>query len=121
MLGSASYPPFSPDGGQIAFEWDGEKGDNFDIYLKMIGPSEIRRLTTDPAADLAPSWAPDGRQIAFVRSQPGCAFSRANCGTIHLVSPVGGPDRKRSDFPVRPRLSWPPDGPRQDAGRYASA
>jgi Tol biopolymer transport system component len=64
MRGLVTHPTFSPDGGQIAFAWEGEKGDNWDIYLKMIGSSEFRRLTTDPAPDFAPSWSPDGRQIA---------------------------------------------------------
>src|SRR5215510_16417169 len=37
-----SYPGFernpalSPDGNQVAFSWDGEKQDNFDIYIKLI-------------------------------------------------------------------------------------
>ena len=52
-------PTFSPDGGQIAFEWEGEKGDNADIYLKMVGSSEIRCLTTHPALDTEPSRSPD--------------------------------------------------------------
>jgi Tol biopolymer transport system component/predicted Ser/Thr protein kinase len=123
MRGFERHPTFSPDGGQIAFAWGGEKGDNWDIYLKMIGSSEIRRLTTDPAEDNAPSWSPDGRQIAFVRvrSQPGCS-SLLNCqGTIHLVSPVGGSDRKLRDFPVSSALSWSPDGRWLAAGRYGSA
>jgi serine/threonine protein kinase len=122
--GSERHPTFSPDGSQIAFAWDGEKGDNWDIYLKMIGSSEIRRLTTDPAVDVSPSWSPDGRQIAFVRSSG--YFSRyvgmlQGRGTIHLVSPVGGSDRKLSDFPVRSRLSWSPDGRWLAAGRWGSA
>jgi Tol biopolymer transport system component len=127
MLGFQTHPTFSPDGGQVAFSWEGEKGDNFDIYLKMIGSSEIRRLTTDPAPDLFPSWSPDGRQIAFVRSQPGCLtfpyrMSYYLCpGSIHLVSPVGGSDRKLSDFPVRSTLSWSPDGRWLAAGCYGSA
>jgi Tol biopolymer transport system component len=121
MRGFQGHPTFSPDGGQIAFSWDGEKGDNRDIYLKMVGPSEIRRLTRDPAEDMFPSWSPDGRQIAFVRSQPGCA-SYLNCQrAIYLVSPVGGSDRKLSDFPVRSTLSWSPDGRWLAAGRYCSA
>jgi Tol biopolymer transport system component len=121
MHGYERRPTFSPDGGQIAFAWGGEKGDNFDIYLKMIGASEIRRLTTDPAPDFFPSWSPDGRQIAFVRCQPWCLSSSDSQGTIHLVSPVGGSDRKLSDFPVRSWLSWSPDGRWLAAGRYGFA
>ena len=68
--GEEMNPTFSPDGGQIAFAWNGEKGDNADIYLKMVGSPEVRRLTTDPARDVAPSWSPDGRQIAFLRLRP---------------------------------------------------
>ena len=32
--GSELQPCFSPDGSQVAFSWDGEKGNNFDIYVK---------------------------------------------------------------------------------------
>ena len=51
--------------------WDGEKGDNADIYLKMVGSSEVRRITSDAAFDWAPSWSPDGRQIAYLHEVPG--------------------------------------------------
>jgi Tol biopolymer transport system component len=121
MRGDVTHPTFSPDGNQIAFAWEGEKGDNWDIYLKMIGSSEIRRLTTDPAPDFDPSWSPDGRQIAFVRSQPGyLPWYLQGLGTIHLVSPVGGSDRKLSNFGVHSKLSWSPDGRWLAAGRYGS-
>jgi Tol biopolymer transport system component len=102
--GNESYPTFSPDGDQIAFEWDGEKGDNWDIYVKMIGSGEARRLTTDPAVEIYPCWSPDGRQIAFVRYSAG-----STTGTIHVVSPLGGADRKVSDQLVDSPLSWSPD------------
>ena len=52
--GSELYPSFSPDGRQIAFTWDGEKGDNYDIYVKLVGETNALRLTTDPAADALP-------------------------------------------------------------------
>jgi len=104
--GDETDPSFSPDGDQVAFAWDGEKGDNWDIYVKMIGSGETRRLTTDPANDGFACWSPDGRQIAFVRSSAG-----GLSGTIHVISPLGGADRKVSDQPVGVgQLSWSPDG-----------
>jgi eukaryotic-like serine/threonine-protein kinase len=86
MRGFEAFPSLSPDGEQVAFVWQGEKLDNFDIYIKMIGSPEMRRLTTDPENDGGPSWSPDGRQIAFVH------WPQAS--TIRLVSPLGGPERK---------------------------
>ncbi len=105
--GDEIFPSLSPDGNQVAFAWKGESGDNWDIYVKMIGSAESHRLTTDPAADVLPSWSPDGRQIAFVRT----ASESSSTGTIHVVSPLGGFDRKVSEQTVsRSRLSWSPDG-----------
>jgi serine/threonine protein kinase len=105
LPGWAFSPTFSPDGEQVAFMWGGETSDNFDIYVKMIGSSEVHRLTTDPAQDQEPSWSPDGRQIAFVRRS-------GDEVTIHLVSPLGGPAHRLSDFSVGwgGGASWSPDG-----------
>jgi serine/threonine protein kinase len=103
--GSETDPSFSPDGDQVAFAWNGEKRDNTDIYVKMVGSGEARRLTTDPAVDTSPAWSPDGRQIAFVRYSAG-----SSTGTIHVISPLGRADRRVSDQPVpMERLSWSPD------------
>jgi hypothetical protein len=49
--GAVDQPSFSPDGNQVAFDWTGEKEDNFDIYVKLIGPGPPIRLTTDAAID----------------------------------------------------------------------
>ena len=35
--GMETQPSFSPDGNKVAFVWDGDKGDNQDIYVKQIG------------------------------------------------------------------------------------
>jgi len=104
MTGHAMWPAFSPDGQQVAFAWQPEGHDNFDIYIKLVGLEDVRRLTADPANDDSPSWSRDGRQIAFARS-----------GTIHLVSPIGGGERKLSDFAVGAPIAWSPDG------RYVAA
>ena len=78
-------PTFSPDGSQVAFIWNGENQDNFDVYVKVIGSAEPRRLTFDPASDGSPSWSPDGRRIAFLRELPG------GLAEIRLISPTGVP------------------------------
>ena len=65
--GSERGASFSPDGNQVAFAWNGEKADNWDIYVKLIGANQHLRLTTHPARDTWPAWSPDGRRIAFSR------------------------------------------------------
>ena len=120
LPGIEATPAFAPDGTQIAFSWDGEASDvssrNFDIWLKLVEGSEARRLTVDSADDMGPSWSPDGRYIAFHRGRLGAT------GTIFLVSPLGGPERKLGDLKLAgsdttwfrgaavPQLSWSPDG-----------
>jgi DNA-binding winged helix-turn-helix (wHTH) protein len=60
-------PALSPEGERVAFTWDGEKQDNFDIYVKAIAAGAPLRLTTNAAADISPAWSPDGGTIAFLR------------------------------------------------------
>ena len=81
-------PGFSPDGNQVAFSWNGEKQDNFDIYVQLIGSGRPLRLTSDPAPDFAPAFSPDGRHIAFLRD-----LSPDRWG-VFLIPPLGGPERK---------------------------
>ena len=121
MSGHAMWPTFSPDGQQVAFAWQPEGQDNFDIYVKLVGLQGVRRLTTDPANDRVPTWSPDGTRIAFVRegthswSPDGTrmAFLReTHSSTIRLVSPIGGGERKLNDLDVLPwsPIAWSPDG-----------
>jgi eukaryotic-like serine/threonine-protein kinase len=65
--GSERSPSLSPDGNQVTFSWNGEKQDNYDIYIQVIGIPNPRPLTRDPADDLSPAFSPDGRSIGFVR------------------------------------------------------
>ncbi len=108
--GSELFPNFSPDGRQIAFSWDGEKGDNLDIYVKLVGETNALRLTTDPAADAYPVWAPDGKRIAFRRGGLAGAAAGLPSGPIYTVSPLGGAEQKLSDFATTYQMSWSPDG-----------
>jgi Tol biopolymer transport system component/DNA-binding winged helix-turn-helix (wHTH) protein len=109
--GYEQQPSFSPDGSQVAFSWDGQNEDNFDIYVKLVGPGEPVRLTTDAAPDQHPAWSPDGRYIAFLR------YSTGNTASILLIPALGGAERKVADVKVIgfvPRgtrnLSWSADG-----------
>jgi serine/threonine protein kinase len=89
--GSQGHPSFSPDGSQVAFEWNGEKQDNWDIYVKLVDGGAPLRLTTNAAEDRAPAWSPDGRQIAFVRGG----------NALYSMSPLGGTERKLTDLLAR--------------------
>jgi Tol biopolymer transport system component/DNA-binding winged helix-turn-helix (wHTH) protein len=100
LPGVESFAAFSPDGNAIAFTWNGEKGDNFDVYVKDIGSSQVRRLTKDPGRDVSPVWSPDGRQIAFVRFD-GVA------GRLHITSALTASEIKVSALPPVPdRLKY---------------
>src|SRR5262245_19349165 len=106
--GIEASPSFSPDGNQVAFSWNGEKQDNFDIYIKLIGSPTPVRLTTDPAEDVSPAFSPDGRSIGFFR----VSKERA---TFVVIPSIGGPERLVADIPVQnsnldPSFGWFPDG-----------
>ena len=108
--GSEVFPSFSPDGSQVAFQWNGVDKDNDDIYVMSIGAAEALRLTRSLEPDLCPSWSPDGGLIAFVRQVSDSQFD------ILLVSPTGGRERKLTSV-HRPfgnkrgvtKIAWTPD------------
>ena len=112
--GFHGIPTFSPDGNQVAFSWDGEKRDNFDIYVKLIGTGGLPlRLTSNPAHDYSPTWSPDGRFIAFLRDLS------PEKSAVLLIPALGGPERKIAEIfspsmssrgLPSPYLAWSPDG-----------
>ena len=101
-------PSFSPDGNQVAFSWNGDNQDNFDIYVKVIGSDPPHRLTSHAAPDSDPTWSPDGRWIAFLRALDGK-------GEVLLMPAVGGTERKIAETqgiewdPNARSLAWSPD------------
>jgi Tol biopolymer transport system component len=104
--GGEVQPSFSPDGSLVAFTWNGEKQDNWDIYVKPVGPGRPVRLTTDAAEEDSPAWSPDGRWIAFGRLLPGKV-------QVLLIPPLGGPERVLAEGKPNPQgglgWSWTPD------------
>jgi len=110
--GRQGIPTFSPDRNQVAFSWDGEKRDNSDIYVKLIGTGgPPLRLMSNPAYDYSPAWSPDGRFIAFVRDLS------PEKSAVLLIPALGGPERKIAEIfnpnvveLPSPNLAWSPDG-----------
>ena len=101
-------PALSPDGKQVAFSWNGEHKDNFDIYVRLVAGGAALRLTTDAAPDHSPAWSPDGSRLAFLRNN-----------AVYLISALGGAERLLVEFRMgsiyanvtnRSSLSWSPDG-----------
>jgi TolB protein len=42
----------------------------FEICVIDIATGDVQRLTTNPVADLTPTWSPDGGQMLFHRNVP---------------------------------------------------
>jgi len=107
-----SDPVWSPDGKWIAFSSDrtGEEyegSSNNDVWIIPADGGELKQLTTQPHQDTYPQWSPDGKTIAYLRTDKPYAQPE-----ICLVSPLGGEhkcitekvDRIPSGF------KWAPDG-----------
>lgn len=97
--GTAWFPVLSPDGKTLAVHI------GRDVHTMPSSGGEPRRLTTDPANGMYPSWSPDGRKLAFMSWRHG----RTEIFTMN----ADGSDQKklmnveRGDA-VDPR--WSPDG-----------
>ena len=108
-VGEVGYPSFSPDGRQVVFTWNGEKQDNYDLYIKLIGGGDPLRLTRHPAYDTMAAWSPDGRQIVFMRWFVGMPDAQ-----IVVVPALGGAERLIGTVLVpevwpAPAFSWSRD------------
>ena len=89
---------------------------NFEIYVMDADGVNQRRLTDNPAKDLAPSWSPDGRRIAFISERDGHAHRRIPgrfTSEIYVMNADGNNQLNLTNNPHDDRSpSWSPDGKR---------
>jgi Tol biopolymer transport system component len=96
---------------QLVFETDRNiTSSGLDIYVMNDDGTGVRRVTSDPADDLLPTWSPDGSVIAFSssRGRTGGAFNvftmnPADGSIIHQLTDTTGENA---------RLAFSPDGSR---------
>lgn len=84
-------PRWSPDGRSLAF--DSRPHGHADIYTINAEGGPIKRLTSEPCADVVPSWSRDGSVIYFASDRSG-VFQvwkiPAHGGTATPVTRLGG-------------------------------
>ena len=97
--GLEDSPSISPDGQWLVYA--GDDGPDRDIFLRSLAGERAINLTEDsPADDHAPSFSPDGEQIAFRSSRDG--------GGLFVMGVTGEAVRRVSDRGETP--AWSPDG-----------
>jgi dipeptidyl aminopeptidase/acylaminoacyl peptidase len=96
-LDRVSSPAVSPDGSSVAFvlretDMEANRG-RTDIWVMDADGSDQRRLTSDPASDHSPVWAPDGGHLYFLSSRSGSS-------QVWRLDMAGGEAQQVSDLPL---------------------
>ncbi len=120
-----SYPAWSPDGREIAFQSD--RSGTWDIWKVPARGGEPTVLFADEQIDYQPAWSPDGAWIAFA-SASGLRVARSDGSgeplrlvdaSTAILSPAWSPDGRHLYFswnrggykPSLWRLEFRPDAP----------
>ena len=105
-----SDPQLSPDGSRLAFvrrttDLEANRG-RTDLWLVGLDGEGLRRLTSHPAGDHDPRWAPDGRSLWFLSSRSGSS-------QVWRIPVDGGEAVQATDLPLDVgSLAVSPDGTR---------
>jgi TolB protein len=112
LSGTGTDPAFSPDGKRIAFASGRDRNGTLDygdlptiateLYVMDSDGSDRRRLTrTRRVNELAPSWSPDGKTVAYTRGRP---YQNAEIYSIWQINPDG--TCPEALLAGRPRGAW---------------
>jgi TolB protein len=96
-------PRFSPDGNSIIMSLQSEDGNYSNLYEMNLQSRKLRQLTKVQAISTAPSYSPDGSQIAFesdrggtqqiyLMSSDGSGANRISFGKGRYSTPVWSPN-----------------------------
>lgn len=103
--GAQRNPSFAPDGRQVVYSWRPEGRQFAKLYVRAVGGTNPRPLTTGIRDDVNPAWSPSGNLIAFQRLDgPQCE--------VWVIRPDGSDETRitecSADAPGR--MTWTADG-----------
>lgn len=108
-------PQISPDGSKIVYTYvsvnSRKEGYDTSLWIVPTNGGTPRQLTAGPR-DGGAQWSPDGKTIAFMRTETAApAEGRRPSGQIYLLSLEGGEARPLTDLPRGASGPvWSPDG-----------
>ncbi len=105
---AAALPALSPDRTRIAFGLN--EGSNEALWIVDRDGAHPQRLLEQYPVARAPSWSPDGRQLAVEVARPGNSFLQHDIVTVDLASGAVHPLVESSAWEGAP--AWSPDGRR---------
>jgi Tol biopolymer transport system component len=82
-LDDALNPSFAPDGQSVVIS--GNRGGLLDLYRVSLTTGGVDQLTSDPYADLEPTFTPDGRTLVFVTERFSTNLDALEPGPLRLA------------------------------------
>ena len=110
-LPAASDPAWAPKGRRIAFSAATSTDPNsYEIYTMNADGSNLRQVTHNAVADLAPSWGPKGGRLAVVQvAYDGNGERIPSSPELRLISLATGAESLVVHTPMND-AAWAPDG-----------